>query len=182
SPRGANEVRVDIPSSPESCPELPAGSLRLDRPPPSLTPTPTPTPPTPSDSHNMENPNRFYVSTPNPQCILHFPPSSAPRPHSRLLPTSVIPTASITSACRLRQRKVVNIHRLIMHAALEEEVMSLQKSKVTFADDVIDAENAILKTMNTDQLLNLFCFFTNRSNVMCLKKHGEGNSSFKQLQ
>ncbi|URE04843.1 SNF2 family N-terminal domain [Musa troglodytarum] len=65
---------------------------------------------------------------------------------------------------QLAQRKVVNIHRLIMHAALEEEVMSLQKSKVTFADDVIDAENAILKTMNTDQLLNLFCFFTNRSN------------------
>lgn len=52
----------------------------------------------------------------------------------------------------------------MMHAALEEEVMSLQKSKVTFADDVINAENAILKTMNTDQLFNLFCFFTNRSN------------------
>lgn len=35
--------------------------------------------------------------------ISPFPPSSAPRPHGRLLPTSVIPMASITSACRLRQ-------------------------------------------------------------------------------
>ncbi|CAD5169771.1 unnamed protein product [Musa acuminata subsp. malaccensis] len=37
------------------------------------------------------------------QSISPFLPSSAPRPHGRLLHTSVIPTASITSACRLRQ-------------------------------------------------------------------------------
>lgn len=59
-------------------------------------------------------------------------------------------------AHRLGQRKVVNVHRLIMRGTLEEKVMSLQKFKVTVANAVINAENASLKTMNTDQLLDLF--------------------------
>lgn len=59
-------------------------------------------------------------------------------------------------AHRLGQRKVVNVHRLIMRGTLEEKVMSLQKFKVSIANAVINAENASLKTMNTDQLLDLF--------------------------
>ncbi|KAJ8513513.1 hypothetical protein OPV22_003947 [Ensete ventricosum] len=59
-------------------------------------------------------------------------------------------------AHRLGQRKVVNVHRLIMRGTLEEKVMSLQKFKVTVANAVINADNASLKTMNTDQLLDLF--------------------------
>ncbi|KAI3756166.1 hypothetical protein L1987_55982 [Smallanthus sonchifolius] len=59
-------------------------------------------------------------------------------------------------AHRLGQRKVVNVHRLIMRGTLEERVMSLQKFKVSVANAVINAENASLKTMNTDQLLDLF--------------------------
>lgn len=59
-------------------------------------------------------------------------------------------------AHRLGQRKVVNVHRLIMRGTLEEKVMSLQKFKVTVANAVINSENASLKTMNTDQLLDLF--------------------------
>ncbi|XP_076915615.1 TATA-binding protein-associated factor BTAF1-like [Bidens hawaiensis] len=59
-------------------------------------------------------------------------------------------------AHRLGQRKVVNVHRLIMRGTLEEKVMSLQKFKVSVANAVINAENASLKTMNTDQLLDLF--------------------------
>ncbi|XP_010927294.1 TATA-binding protein-associated factor BTAF1 isoform X2 [Elaeis guineensis] len=59
-------------------------------------------------------------------------------------------------AHRLGQRKVVNVHRLIMRGTLEEKVMSLQKFKVSLANAVINAENASLKTMNTDQLLDLF--------------------------
>ncbi|GKB28906.1 TATA-binding protein-associated factor BTAF1 [Tanacetum coccineum] len=51
---------------------------------------------------------------------------------------------------------VVNIHRLIMRGTLEEKVMSLQKFKVSVANAVINSENASLKTMNTDQLLDLF--------------------------
>lgn len=59
-------------------------------------------------------------------------------------------------AHRLGQRKVVNVHRLIMRGTLEEKVMSLQKFKVSVANAVINAENASMKTMNTDQLLDLF--------------------------
>lgn len=59
-------------------------------------------------------------------------------------------------AHRLGQRKVVNVHRLIMRGTLEEKVMSLQRFKVSVADAVINAENASMKTMNTDQLLDLF--------------------------
>ncbi|PKA51093.1 putative chromatin-remodeling complex ATPase chain [Apostasia shenzhenica] len=59
-------------------------------------------------------------------------------------------------AHRLGQRKVVNVHRLIMRGTLEEKVMSLQKFKISVANAIINAENASLKTMNTDQLLDLF--------------------------
>lgn len=59
-------------------------------------------------------------------------------------------------AHRLGQKKVVNVHRLIMRGTLEEKVMSLQRFKVSVANAVINAENSSLKTMNTDQLLDLF--------------------------
>lgn len=59
-------------------------------------------------------------------------------------------------AHRLGQRKVVNVHRLIMRGTLEEKVMSLQKFKLSIASAVINSENASMKTMNTDQLLDLF--------------------------
>lgn len=59
-------------------------------------------------------------------------------------------------AHRLGQRKVVNVHRLIMRGTLEEKVMSLQRFKLSVANSIINADNASLKTMNTDQLLDLF--------------------------
>ncbi|MCL7026697.1 hypothetical protein MKW94_014094 [Papaver nudicaule] len=59
-------------------------------------------------------------------------------------------------AHRLGQRRVVNVHRLIMRGTLEEKVMSLQRFKVSVANAVINAENTSMKTMNTDQLLDLF--------------------------
>ncbi|XP_031406931.1 TATA-binding protein-associated factor BTAF1 [Punica granatum] len=59
-------------------------------------------------------------------------------------------------AHRLGQKKVVNVHRLIMRGTLEEKVMSLQKFKLSIANTVINADNASLKSMNTDQLLDLF--------------------------
>ncbi|CAI9784722.1 unnamed protein product [Fraxinus pennsylvanica] len=40
------------------------------------------------------------------------------------------------------QRKVVNVHRLIMRGTLEEKVMSLQKFKVSIANAIINADNA----------------------------------------
>lgn len=59
-------------------------------------------------------------------------------------------------AHRLGQRKVVNVHRLIMRGTLEEKVMSLQRFKVSVANAVINADNSSMRTMNTDQLLDLF--------------------------
>lgn len=59
-------------------------------------------------------------------------------------------------AHRLGQKRVVNVHRLIMRGTIEEKVMSLQRFKVSVANTVINAENASMKTMNTDQLLDLF--------------------------
>ena len=70
------------------------------------------------------------------------------------------------------QRKVVNVHRLIMRGTLEEKVMSLRKFKVSAANAVINAENASLNTMNTDQLLDLFTSSqTGRKVIICLR-HG----------
>ena len=60
------------------------------------------------------------------------------------------------TAHSLGQQKVMNVHRLIMHGTVEEKVMSLQRFKVSVANAVINAENASMKTMNTDQLLDLF--------------------------
>lgn len=76
-------------------------------------------------------------------------------------------------AHRLGQRKVVNVHRLIMRGSLEEKVMSLQKFKVSIANAVINAENASLKTMNTDQLLDLFTSSqTNRKGATPMNSYG----------
>jgi TATA-binding protein-associated factor len=72
-------------------------------------------------------------------------------------------------AHRLGQKKVVNVHRLIMRGTLEEKVMSLQKFKVSVANAVINAENASLKTMNTDQLLDLFASAETRAMVLLRK-------------
>lgn len=82
-------------------------------------------------------------------------------------------------AHRLGQKKVVNVHRLIMRGTLEEKVMSLQKFKVSVANSVINADNASLKTMNTDQLLDLFTPAEN-SRKGGIKKNSDGNSNDNQ--
>lgn len=71
-------------------------------------------------------------------------------------------------AHRLGQKKVVNVHRLIMRGTLEEKVMSLQRFKLSVANAVINAENASMKTMNTDQLLDLFASAETSRKVLCL--------------
>ncbi|KAG7964339.1 hypothetical protein I3843_09G164700 [Carya illinoinensis] len=78
-------------------------------------------------------------------------------------------------AHRLGQRRVVNVHRLIMRGTLEEKVMSLQKFKVSVANAVINAENASLKTMNTDQLLDLFASAETSKKGASLPKHLDQN-------
>lgn len=59
-------------------------------------------------------------------------------------------------AHRLGQRKVVNVHRLIMRGTLEEKVMSLQQFKLSIFNNVITAENVSLSKMDTTRLLDLF--------------------------
>lgn len=75
---------------------------------------------------------------------------------TRVLSDYNVKLQAMDRAHRLGQRKVVNVHRLIMRATMEEKVMSLQKFKVSVANAVINAENSSMKTMNTDQLLDLF--------------------------
>ena len=84
-------------------------------------------------------------------------------------------------AHRLGQKKVVHVHRLIMRGTLEEKVMSLQRFKVSVANAIINAENASLKTMNTDQLLDLFASAETSNKVIFIKNflpmkvlHGDG--------
>ncbi|KAL4188800.1 hypothetical protein AMTRI_Chr08g162230 [Amborella trichopoda] len=80
-------------------------------------------------------------------------------------------------AHRLGQRKVVNVHHLIMRSTLEEKVMSLQKFKVSVANAVINAENASLKTMDTSQLLDL----SNGENASINKKSIGGGRGIKSI-
>ncbi|KAE8677351.1 TATA-binding protein-associated factor MOT1, putative isoform 4 [Hibiscus syriacus] len=78
-------------------------------------------------------------------------------------------------AHRLGQRKVVNVHRLIMRGTLEEKVMSLQRFKLSVANAVINADNASLKTMNTDQLLDLFASAETSIKGASASKRSEGS-------
>lgn len=84
-------------------------------------------------------------------------------------------------AHRLGQRKVVNVHRLIMRGTLEEKVMSLQKFKVSVANAVINAENASLKTMNTDQLLDLFTTADSKKGAPSSKPTAENSDGVSKL-
>ncbi|KAL9268603.1 TATA-binding protein-associated factor BTAF1-like protein [Drosera capensis] len=83
-------------------------------------------------------------------------------------------------AHRLGQRKVVNVHRLVMRGTIEEKIMSLQRFKVSVANTVINAENGSLKTMNTDQLLDLFTSAESNRKVGASSRfantHDDGNS------
>ncbi|KAH0951944.1 hypothetical protein HN011_003883 [Eciton burchellii] len=59
-------------------------------------------------------------------------------------------------AHRIGQKKVVNVYRLITRSTVEEKIMGLQKFKLLTANTIISTENTSLKTMATDQLLDLF--------------------------
>jgi len=59
-------------------------------------------------------------------------------------------------AHRIGQKKVVNVYRLITRGTLEEKIMRLQKFKLNIANSIVNQDNASLKTMDTNQLLDLF--------------------------
>lgn len=59
-------------------------------------------------------------------------------------------------AHRIGQRRVVNVYRLITRGTLEEKIMSLQEFKMKVANSVITMANSHLRSMGTNQLLDLF--------------------------
>ncbi|KAJ3082443.1 TATA-binding protein-associated factor mot1 [Quaeritorhiza haematococci] len=59
-------------------------------------------------------------------------------------------------AHRIGQKRVVNVYRLITRGTLEEKIMGLQKFKLNIASSIINQENAGLRSMDTDQILDLF--------------------------
>ncbi|KAL0478498.1 BTAF1, partial [Acrasis kona] len=59
-------------------------------------------------------------------------------------------------AHRLGQKRVVNVYRLITKNTLEEKIMGLQKFKTNISKTVVNRDNSSLKTMDTEQLVDLF--------------------------
>jgi len=59
-------------------------------------------------------------------------------------------------AHRLGQKRTVSVYRLLARDTLEEKIMSLQAFKMHVASSVVNAQNASLATMNTQELLDLF--------------------------
>jgi TATA-binding protein-associated factor len=59
-------------------------------------------------------------------------------------------------AHRIGQKRVVNVYRLITKNTLEEKIMGLQKFKTNIARSVVNRDNSSLKTMDTEQLVDLF--------------------------
>jgi TATA-binding protein-associated factor len=62
-------------------------------------------------------------------------------------------------AHRIGQKKVVNVYRLITRSTVEEKIMGLQKFKLLTANTIISTENTSLKTMATDQVIQIICNF-----------------------
>jgi TATA-binding protein-associated factor len=59
-------------------------------------------------------------------------------------------------AHRIGQKRVVNVYRLITKNTLEEKIMGLQKFKTNIAKSIVNRDNSSLKTMDTEQLVDLF--------------------------
>jgi SNF2 family DNA or RNA helicase len=59
-------------------------------------------------------------------------------------------------AHRIGQTRVVTVHRLITRGTIEEKIMSIQRFKMHLATSVVNQENASLRLMNTEQILELF--------------------------
>ncbi|OMJ07228.1 TATA-binding protein-associated factor [Smittium culicis] len=67
-------------------------------------------------------------------------------------------------AHRLGQTKVVNVYRLITKNTLEEKVMGLQAFKLNIANTIVNQQNSGLKTMNTEDILDLFSLSSKSDN------------------
>ncbi|TPX56486.1 hypothetical protein PhCBS80983_g04513 [Powellomyces hirtus] len=81
-------------------------------------------------------------------------------------------------AHRIGQKRVVNVYRLITKGTLEEKIMGLQKFKLNIASSVINQENSGLKSMDTDQILDLFSLGS-ASDTAAKKDHHVGDKGHK---
>jgi len=68
-------------------------------------------------------------------------------------------------AHRIGQKKTVNVYRLITRATLEEKIMGLQKFKLNIASSIVNADNSSIRTMDTNQLLDLFNFSAEQADL-----------------
>eukprot|EP01095_Lingulamoeba_sp_RSL-Kostka_P011982 TRINITY_DN467_c4_g1_i1.p1 TRINITY_DN467_c4_g1~~TRINITY_DN467_c4_g1_i1.p1 ORF type:complete len:129 (-),score=50.79 TRINITY_DN467_c4_g1_i1:343-729(-) len=85
-------------------------------------------------------------------------------------------------AHRLGQKKVVTVYRLITKGTLEQKIMRLQKFKLNIASSVVNKENSSLRSMDTNQLLDLFNYsessdFSNNNNNNQEEEDDENDSS-----
>ncbi|KAJ3038188.1 btaf1 RNA polymerase II, B-TFIID transcription factor-associated, 170kDa [Rhizophlyctis rosea] len=82
-------------------------------------------------------------------------------------------------AHRLGQKSVVSVYRLVTRGTLEEKIMGLQKFKLNIASSVINQDNAGLKSMNPDQILDLFSLDDSKGKKE-KKKEGGGDGAGKK--
>ena len=61
-------------------------------------------------------------------------------------------------AHRIGQGKRVFVYKLITHGTVEEKILKLQERKKKVSAHLVDSETAIVKTMNTEELLELFLY------------------------
>jgi TATA-binding protein-associated factor len=59
-------------------------------------------------------------------------------------------------AHRIGQTRVVTVYRMITRGTIEEKIMSIQRFKMHLANTVVNQENASLRFMNTEQIMDLF--------------------------
>ena len=57
-------------------------------------------------------------------------------------------------AHRIGQQRSVNVYRLLCQGTVEEEVLSVQRMKQYLANTVVGADNASMRTMETDSVLD----------------------------
>lgn len=71
-------------------------------------------------------------------------------------------------AHRIGQKRTVNVYRLITKDTLEEKIMRYQEIKIDTSNTIISSQNQSLRSMQTDQLMDLLnCDqFTNKSDLI----------------
>jgi SNF2 family DNA or RNA helicase len=70
----------------------------------------------------------------------------------------MVENQAIDRAHRIGQTKKVQVFRLITKGTVEEKILALQQNKIDLFNEVIEGGSAVLKTMNMDDLKQLFIY------------------------